>query len=61
MIPRDKILRYLLAPEHPEGGGKARFFRERGYQVPRYREGTYALDKPNTPQNVDLVACSILG
>lgn len=29
-------MRYLLAPDHPEGGGKARFFIERGYDPARH-------------------------
>lgn len=30
-VPYEKVADYLLAPEHPEGGGKARFFLDRGY------------------------------
>lgn len=35
VVPRTKVLRYLLAPEHPEGGSKARFFLSRGYDPGR--------------------------
>lgn len=31
VVPRAKILLYLLAPEHPEGGSKAHFFLSQGY------------------------------
>ena len=35
LISREKIEAYLLAREHPEGGGKARFFLSRGYDADR--------------------------
>jgi len=34
-IPREKIERYLLAPEHPAGGAKARFFLNVGFDAER--------------------------
>jgi hypothetical protein len=34
-VPRDKVVRYLLAREHPEGGEKARFFLARGFDPRR--------------------------
>ena len=32
-IPREKVTDYLLAPGHPVGGPKARYFESRGYSV----------------------------
>lgn len=43
IVPREKIVHYLLAPEHPEGGGKARFFLKRGYHASRPEELALAL------------------
>jgi uncharacterized protein DUF6883 len=31
VIPREKILDYLLSPTHPHGRGKAQFFRKFGF------------------------------
>lgn len=42
-VPYAKVVRYLLAPEHPEGGGKARFFLDRGYDRARPHELVRAL------------------
>ncbi|WP_117236638.1 DUF6883 domain-containing protein [Thermus sediminis] len=30
-VPRDKLVAYLLNPQHPEGGSKARFFMALGF------------------------------
>ena len=35
MVSRTKVTRYLLAPDHPDGGSKARFFLGRGYRTAR--------------------------
>ena len=32
-VPEDKIVRYLLNPAHPVGGGKAAFFLRYGFSV----------------------------
>ena len=34
-VPSEKIARYLLAPGHPVGGSKARFFHAHGYSEER--------------------------
>lgn len=43
IVPRAKIRDYLLAPDHPEGEGKARFFLARGYAPGRPGELTEGL------------------
>lgn len=37
IVPPRKLTAYLLAPEHPDGGGKAKFFLLRGYSEPTLR------------------------
>jgi len=32
VVPRSKVERYLLNPDHPEGSGKARFFTRFGFR-----------------------------
>lgn len=43
VIPGDKIARYLLNPDHPQGGSKARFFLGFGFSVERTTEFADAL------------------
>jgi len=42
-IPGDKIARYLLNPDHPQGGSKARFFLGFGFNRERTTEFADAL------------------
>ena len=35
LVPHEKVERYLLDPEHPEGGDKALFFHRMGYDPAR--------------------------
>lgn len=42
-IPKEKITAYLLCPEHPEGGSKARFFLSRGFSNEYWAELSEAL------------------
>jgi hypothetical protein len=37
VISEAKVVDYLLNPQHPDGGGKARFFLSAGFQVTRWQ------------------------
>ena len=43
-VPRDKILEYLLNPEHPLGSPKARFFFARGFSIEEWQRLAAALN-----------------
>ncbi len=43
VIPPDKIVRYLLNPDHEDGGPKARFFIGGGFSLERPEESAEAL------------------
>jgi hypothetical protein len=43
IVPRRKVEDYLLNPEHPIGGGKAKFFSHFGFQRERWQELAAAL------------------
>jgi hypothetical protein len=42
-LSREKIVGYLLNPEHPDGAGKAAFFYAAGFRVERWQELADAL------------------
>ena len=44
-VDKAKIVDYLLAPSHPEGWSKARFFRDLGFSVESWQELASALKK----------------
>lgn len=38
LIERDKLVNYLLNPQHPENGGKSKFFLQLGFDPNRWEE-----------------------
>jgi hypothetical protein len=42
-VAREKIVEYLLRPDHPLGGPKARFFRGFGFSLERWQQLAAAL------------------
>lgn len=42
-IPLQKLMDYLLRPDHPEGASKAKFFLARGFSVERWEQFAEAL------------------
>ena len=52
LVEPGKVLNYLLAPEHEEGGPKAKFFRNRGFGPERWEEMARALRKHGETQPV---------
>ncbi|MGA2749398.1 MAG: DUF6883 domain-containing protein [Verrucomicrobiota bacterium] len=43
VVPRSKVEDYMLNPEHPIGGGKAKFFAHFGFRRERWEELAAAL------------------
>jgi hypothetical protein len=43
VVPRAKVTDYLLSPSHPDGRGKARFFRSFGFSVESWERFAEAL------------------
>ena len=47
-VPKSKIVDYLLAPDHPEGAPKAKFFHSCGFSLEEWSVLAYALVKQAT-------------
>jgi Domain of unknown function (DUF6883) len=44
-VSRDKVVEYLLNPQHPDGAAKAAFFAAMGFHVDRWQELANALKR----------------
>jgi hypothetical protein len=66
-IPGDKIVRYLLNPDHPKGGSKAKFFLHFGFSTERNIEfadalfaqamGAESFERYPTPFGREMLTC----
>ena len=52
LVELDKVVKYLMNPGHPEGAGKARFFRSLGFQPEKWQVLVEALLGVATEGNV---------
>jgi hypothetical protein len=60
-VQQAKALEYLLAPEHPEGGGKAEFFTSFGFSVEEWQRLGAALVQHGQTQPVSSASVSEYG
>lgn len=56
-----KLTRYLLNEDHPDNGGKARFFRALGYETERWRDLAQALHTHAEAHSVARTEHSVYG
>jgi hypothetical protein len=60
-VPEHKVTRYLLNPEHPVGGSKARFFLRFGFTVAEWGRLAEALARHAREHDVMMVGQTVHG
>jgi len=61
VIPEEKVTEYLLNVDHPDGGGKAKFFKEHGFEVDEPNVLSSALDAHAVQNDVGEIVRSAHG
>lgn len=61
LIEREKILDYLLNPQHPENGGKAGFFTQLGFEPARWEQLAESLKRLAAESEVLIASESAFG